>query len=139
MKRGAGGVDQLLRLRPAASCVHAPFPARLLALLTASRGACPSSSIPAARELAAGSPKMTSMSRPAEEEVELQDRSVLTVVQPFARLRSVDIHGHLLQYLLLHCAPPRVGNNPGVLWRCARSARFLWEALTEVSARQDGE
>lgn len=56
---------------------------------------------------------------------------------PFSRLREHDVTGNLLQHLLKHCAPPCTPN-PSVLWRCAVSAGFLWEAVREVLPKACG-
>ena len=40
--------------------------------------------------------------------------------------------------ILQHCAPPVVAN-PGVLHRCAASARFVWEWVQEASVGWDSK
>jgi hypothetical protein len=57
---------------------------------------------------------------------------VQEAAQPFIRLHREDATGDVLCVLLKHCAPPRLPT-PAVLWRCACSARFLREAVSEVS------
>ena len=57
--------------------------------------------------------------------------------QPFVRLQQEDVTGDVLCVLLKRCAPPHVPT-PDVLWRCACIARFMREAVREVS-RLGGE